>query len=72
MKYKEFRSLIQNDLLNNPSGKTWMELKHYLELPYDRPCPAWVERMEHEIGLIRNTRKGRELLWRLQTPHEKR
>ena len=65
MKYIEFRDLIHQELSRHPSGKTWKEIKSSLGLPYGRPCPEWIARMEMEIGLERKERKGNALIWRL-------
>jgi hypothetical protein len=65
MKYVEFKSRIENELKNNPDGKTWKELKSNLKLPYKNPCPTWVSNLEKEIGVTRNNRRGRELVWKI-------
>jgi hypothetical protein len=63
MKYTDFKDLIEKELKQNPNGLTWNELKERLTLPYDRPCPTWVNRMEGEIGLSRIKGSGRALVW---------
>lgn len=63
MTYIQFKDLIATDLRKNPSGFTWNELKVRLKLPYDRPCPTWVARMETEIGLTRTKGAGRAYVW---------
>lgn len=63
MRYVEFRDLIHEDLRDNPAGQTWAELKDRLQLPYERPCPTWVRRLEQEIGLVRAKRSGGALHW---------
>lgn len=65
MRYTEFRDAIAGELRRHPDGKTWKELQSSLDLPYDRPCPNWTARLETEIGLVRNTRRGRALIWKL-------
>jgi len=65
MRYVEFRDLIHEELRCNPTGRTWTELKDRLRLPYERPCPTWVGRLEQEIGLVRTKRSGAGLLWRI-------
>ncbi len=65
MKYIEFRDSIQEELIKNPDGLTWVELRNRLELPYERPCPTWVQRLEKEIGLIRSKGSGRALVWKI-------
>ena len=51
MRYVEFRDTIREALRRNPAGLTWMELKRRFNLPYDRPCPSWVKRLEDEVWL---------------------
>ncbi|MEZ5277424.1 MAG: hypothetical protein R3F07_13675 [Opitutaceae bacterium] len=68
MSYVEFRDSIQADLKRSPSGKTWKELQQSLNLPYKRPCPEWVGRLEREIGLLRDARRGSALVWRVALP----
>ncbi len=66
MRYAEFRNCIRNELQQvRAGGLTWAELKSRLDLPYPRPCPSWVKRMEADIGLRRERGPGRALVWRL-------
>jgi hypothetical protein len=65
MKYTDFRDAICDELHRSSSGKTWNDLRRTLSLPYDRPCPEWICRLEHEIGLVRKEKKGNALIWRL-------
>jgi hypothetical protein len=65
MRYVEFRDLIDKGLRENPDGLTWAELRHRLDLPYERACPTWVRRLEEEIGLIRAKGPGRAYIWKL-------
>lgn len=67
MKYTEFRDSIAADLQGVPSGRTWKQLQAVLMLPYTRPCPTWVRRLEREIGLVRDKRRGNALVWRIQS-----
>ena len=62
MRYVDFRNAILRELRRKQSGLTWAELRDRLELPYDRPCPEWVRRME-ESGLERVKGPGRALVW---------
>jgi hypothetical protein len=64
MRYIDFRDAIDAELRANPGGLTWPELKQRLDLPYERPCPTWVKRLETEIGLSREKGPGRALVWR--------
>ncbi len=66
MRYVDFKDQIRNELGQNPAGLTWAQLKEHLELPYDRPCAAWVKRMEGEIGLSRARGSGRAFVWKVQ------
>ena len=66
MRYADFRDVIQNELRRNPAGLTWAQLKESLALPYKRPCPTWVRRMESEIGLTRARGTGRALVWKIR------
>jgi hypothetical protein len=66
MRYVEFTGLIREELLRNPSGLTWVELRERLDLPYNRPCPTWVKRMEEETGLSRARGSGRAFVWRIR------
>jgi hypothetical protein len=63
MRYVDFRNVIQEELGQNPAGFTWVELKERLDLPYDRPCPTWIKRMEQEAGLSRVRGSGRAYIW---------
>jgi hypothetical protein len=65
MTYVEFKEAIARELRKNPSGFTWNELKVRLKLPYDRPCPTWVNRMESDIGLTRVKGSGCAYVWTL-------
>jgi hypothetical protein len=65
MRYVEFRDAIKSELRRVPAGLTWADLKKRLKLPYDSPCPEWVNQMEQEIGLSRERDSGRALTWRL-------
>ena len=67
MKYTEFRDLIQADLRAHSSGRTWKQLQESLKLPYRRPCPEWIGRLEQEIHLTRDSRRGNALVWRIET-----
>jgi hypothetical protein len=71
MRYVDFRDIIQEELRKNPAGLTWAELKERLDLPYDHPCPTWVECMEREIGLLRAKGSGRAYVWKVR-PEKKR
>ena len=66
MKYIEFRDTIRSELQRNVAGLSWVELRDRLELPYDRPCPTWTNRLEQEIGLVRVRGEGRALIWKLK------
>gem|GEM_PF-321731 len=65
MKYIEFRDLIKTELIKNPEGCTWTELRNWLALPYERACPTWVQKLENEIGLKRSKGMGRALVWKI-------
>jgi hypothetical protein len=64
MRYVEFEDAILAELRRNGGGLTWTELRDRLDLPYNRPCPTWVNRME-KFGLERVKGPGRALLWRV-------
>ena len=70
MRYKEFRDLIQNELLKHPAGLTWVELKTQLNLPYDRPCQTWINKMDQEIGLVRVRGEKRAYVWKISSKVE--
>ena len=53
MRYEDFRNAIRTELRRTPTGLTWPQLQARLALPYARPCPTWVKRLEQEIGLTR-------------------
>ncbi len=65
MTYVAFKSAIAGELKRHRAGQTWQELRSRLRLPYDRPCPEWMRRMEKEIGLVREKGEGRALVWRV-------
>jgi hypothetical protein len=66
MRYVDFRDMIQEELRRNPAGLTWAELRERLDLPYDRPCPTWVRRMEQEVGLSKTKGSGHAYVWRVR------
>lgn len=70
MRYTEFRDIIQHQLQRTPEGMTWSELREALDLPYRRPCPSWVARLEKEIGLTRTKGCGRALVWKVPCDSE--
>jgi hypothetical protein len=70
MRYVDFRDIIQRELRKNPAGLTWAELRERLYLPYDRPCPTWVECMEREIGLSRMRGSRRAYVWKVRPENE--
>jgi hypothetical protein len=63
MRFTEFSSAIVEELRKQPQGLTWNQLRDQLALPYDRPCPTWVARLEREAGLRRTRRDGPALVW---------
>jgi hypothetical protein len=66
MRYVDFCRAIQAELLENPAGLTWAELKERLDLPYKQPCPEWVKGMEEEMGLSRAAGEtGRAYVWKV-------
>jgi hypothetical protein len=71
MRYVEFREAIHRELSENPEGFTWAELKARLNLPYEEPCPTWVNRMEQEIGLVRARGAKRAYLWKISPERDR-
>jgi hypothetical protein len=65
MRYIKFKTLIRDELIKHPSGLTWKELKNNLALPYQRPCPTWVNQLEQDIGLVRIRETRAALIWKL-------
>jgi hypothetical protein len=65
MRYSDFKDAIHQELRRSPQGLTWVQLQERLNLPYDRPCPTWTNRLQKEIGLLRKKGTGRPFLWRL-------
>ena len=63
MRYVEFRDTIEQALRDHPDGLTWKDLRDRYDLPYDRPCPTWVRKLEGEIALRRERGHGRAFLW---------
>ncbi len=68
MRYEEFKTRIHAKLRRAPAGLTWNQLKTSLRLPYDRPCPEWVKRLERDIPLTRTAGPGRARLWKIKAP----
>jgi hypothetical protein len=66
VRYVDLRDVIQEELARNPAGLTWAELRERLDLPYDRPCPTWIRRLEQEIGLSRVKGSGRAYVWTIR------
>lgn len=71
MRYVEFRDTIHRELIENPEGFTWVELKVRLNLPYEQPCPTWVNRMEQEIGLVRARGAKCAYLWKISPERDR-
>lgn len=65
MRYVDYRDSIHAELRRIGTGLTWVQLQSRLDLPYDRPCPAWTRQLEKDIGLRRIKGSGRSLIWRL-------
>jgi len=65
MTYTAFKTVIRSKLQREPDGVPWSAIRDSLNLPYDRPCPEWVKRLEQDIGLIRSKKNGRAYLWHL-------
>lgn len=65
MRYTDFRNAIRDALQRNAAGLTWAQLRETLDLPYERPCPAWTRQLEKEIGLSRTSGAGRSLVWKI-------
>lgn len=63
MTYPEFKQVLDQELKRSPDGRTWVELKTRLRLPYERACPEWTRRLEEDIGLRRVKGAGRALVW---------
>lgn len=63
MTYLEFRDTIVEALEGEPAGLTWKELRDGWQLPYKTPCPEWVARLEEEVGLVRERKRGNAKLW---------
>jgi hypothetical protein len=70
MKYIEFRDAIHLELIDNPAGLTWIQLRERLSLPYQRPCQTWIAQLEKEIGLNRDSRVHGALIWRVKNIKE--
>ena len=66
MRYVEFREAVRATLADTPRPLTWRELRDAAALPYDRPCPTWVARLEREIGLTREKGPARAKVWSLR------
>lgn len=66
MRYVDFREVTLKALRRKRTGMTWAELREQLDLPYERPCPEWVRRMESESGLERVKGPGRSLVWKVR------
>ena len=48
MRYLEFKEAIHRELRRRPEGLTWIELRQRLNLPYDRPCQTWTNRLSRK------------------------
>jgi len=66
MRYEHFRDCIRAELRRCPTGLTWAELRRRLDLPYERPCPTWVRRLEEEISLTRARGSTPAYVWKLR------
>jgi len=65
MTYEEFRDGIRGILRGKPDGLTWTQVKEELHLLQKVPNNAWVRRMEKDIGLKREERRGK-IIWRVE------
>ena len=72
MRYEDFRNAIHAELRRTPTGLTWPQLQARLALPYARPCPTWVKRLEQEVGLTRTKGPPAAYLWKLPPPKSPR
>jgi arginine repressor len=63
--YKDFRDLIEEELRRNKRGMTWIELRERLKLNYIQACPAWISKLQKDIGLCRIKGDGRAFIWKL-------
>ena len=63
--YDEFKTKIETILKAEPNGLTWTDIKKRLSLPQKVPNNKWVRMMETDIGLMRQTEKGK-IIWRLR------
>lgn len=63
--YDVFKTKIEAILKAEPKGLTWTEIKKRLNLPQKVPNNKWVRMMEDDIGLKRQTEKGR-IIWRVR------
>ncbi len=70
MKYIEFRDAIHQELIDNPAGLTWIQLRGRLSLPYKMPCQTWIAQLEKEIGLKRESRVHGALIWQVKNIKE--
>lgn len=64
--YNKFRQQIEETLRGEPQGLTWTEIKGRLGLKQKVPNNKWVRMMERDIGLIRESVKGKGVVWRLK------
>lgn len=65
MKYAEFKMQIQNALVENPDGLSWLELKGSLNIPYKIPCQTWIYKFEQEINFVRSNGRGSAFIWKI-------
>ena len=66
--YVEFRDLVARALADEPGGLTWGELRARMGWERERPCYAWAEQLEDDIGL-RRVRRGNRVHWTINPPH---
>lgn len=66
MTYEEFKNIIKTELLKEPKGLTWTQIRERRPELYQRwPANQWVRQMEKDIGLTRERVKGTPI-WRLK------
>jgi antitoxin component of MazEF toxin-antitoxin module len=66
MNYEQFKQIIKEELLTEPSGLTWTEIKSRRPELYQKlPNNLWVRTLEREIGLVRN-KIGTKTIWKLK------
>jgi hypothetical protein len=62
--YISLKGFLEKELRLHKDGLTWDQLRDIGKIDQKRPYNQWVRKLEKEIGLIREKKKGKTI-WKL-------